>query len=71
MKNLTGLAFGGRTHDWVAIYYERDGPESQFTVVTEHQGPLKNQPVVRGREAECLQLRRAHGASQPDLGSIP
>ena len=42
----------GRTRDWVVIYYERDGHEGQCTVVTEYQGPLAGQRVVRGRENE-------------------
>lgn len=43
----------GTTHDWVVIYYERDGREDQCTVVTETRGPLEGRRVVRGREAEC------------------
>ena len=43
-----------KTHDWVVIYYERDGKEGQATVVTESQGPLKGKRVVRGRERACL-----------------
>ena len=43
----------GHTGDWVVIFYERDGLEGQCTVVTEHQGPLAGQRVVRGREQEC------------------
>jgi hypothetical protein len=42
----------GRTHDWVVIYYERDGTEGQCTVVTEHRGALEGLRVVRGRESE-------------------
>jgi len=42
----------GRTHDWVVIYYERDGSDGQCTVVTEHQGALSGLRVVRGRESE-------------------
>lgn len=42
-----------KTHDWVVIYYVRDGEEDQATVVTETQGPLQGKRVVRGREAEC------------------
>lgn len=42
-----------KTHDWVVIYYERDGEEDQATVVTETRGPLQGKRVVRGREAEC------------------
>ena len=43
----------GKTHDWVVLYYERDGEEDQATVVTETHGPLEGKRVVRGREAEC------------------
>lgn len=42
-----------KTHDWVVLYYERNGEEDQATVVTETRGPLKGRRVVRGREAEC------------------
>ncbi len=42
----------GRTRDWVVIYFERDGHESQCTVVTETRGPRSGQRVVRGRERE-------------------
>lgn len=43
----------GRTHDWVVIYYHRDGDHGQCTVVTGHNGPLEGRRVVRGREPEC------------------
>jgi hypothetical protein len=43
----------GKTHDWVVIFYERDGDEGQCTVVTETRGPLEGRRVVRGREPEC------------------
>jgi DNA polymerase (family X) len=44
-----------RTGDWVIIYaHEKDGPESQYTVVTEHRGPLAGHRVVRGQVGECL-----------------
>ncbi len=47
-----------RTHDWVVVYhYDDDHREGQDTVVTETQGPLAGQRVVRGREAECHGLR--------------
>ncbi|NNL66915.1 MAG: DNA-binding protein, partial [Myxococcales bacterium] len=42
----------GRTHDWVVIYWERDGHEDQCTVVTERSGPRAGRRVVRGREDE-------------------
>lgn len=44
----------GKTHDWVLVFYERDGHENQCTVVTEHHGPLMGRRVIRGREHECL-----------------
>jgi hypothetical protein len=46
----------GTTHDWVVIYYQKDGPEAQCTVVTEIRGPLKGKRVIRGRESECMQF---------------
>lgn len=42
-----------KTHDWVVMYYERDGQEEQVTVVTETSGPLEGKRVVRGHEAAC------------------
>jgi DNA polymerase (family X) len=42
----------GRTHDWVVVFAERDGIETQHTVVTEHAGPRAGHRVVRGREEE-------------------
>ncbi len=47
-----------KTHDWVVIYYDRDGQESQATVVTETSGPLEGKRVVRGREAACRRYYR-------------
>jgi hypothetical protein len=49
-----------RTHDWVVVYYERDGDEGQCTIVTEHSGPLTGRRVVRGREGECADHYRTH-----------
>jgi hypothetical protein len=42
----------GKTRDWVVIYYERDGRESQATVLTATSGKLEGKRVVRGREPE-------------------
>lgn len=50
----------GKTHDWVVIYYEKDGHEDQATVVTEHTGDLDGERVVRGREAECRAYYESH-----------
>ncbi len=47
----------GKTHDWVVIYYQKDGPEAQCTVVTEFRGPLKGKRVIRGREHERKEKR--------------
>jgi hypothetical protein len=49
-----------KTHDWVVIYYQKDGPEAQGTVVTETSGPLKGKRVIRGREKECRQFYEEH-----------
>lgn len=46
----------GKTHDWVVIYYQKDGPEGQCTVVSETSGPLAGKRVIRGREKECQQF---------------
>jgi len=47
----------GRTDDWVVVFAERDGEETQATIVTETRGRLSGQRVVRGREGES---RRHH-----------
>ena len=44
-----------KTHDWVVIYYDREGTEDQCTVITMHGGPLDGKRVVRGREEETRQ----------------
>jgi DNA polymerase (family 10) len=50
----TALAHrSGKTHDWVVIYYERDGEQRQSTVVTAERGALAGKRIVRGREREC------------------
>ncbi len=44
----------GRSHDWVVVYFERDGHiEGQSTVITQHGGPLDGRRVVRGQEEAC------------------
>ncbi len=40
----------GKTHDWVVIFFEKDGQEGQCTVVTETSGSFAGRRVVRGRE---------------------
>ena len=54
------LGIQASTDDWVVIYYyDGDHREGQCTVVTETQGPDKGERVVRGREAESRQKKRA------------
>jgi putative hydrolase len=48
-----------KTHDWVVIYYQKEGPEDQCTVVTETSGALKGKRVIRGREQACRQFYEA------------
>jgi putative hydrolase len=56
----------GRTHDWVVVYfYDDDHREGQHTIVTETQGPLAGQRVVRGREAECRELHTKPAYRKP------
>ncbi len=47
----------GKTHDWVVIYFQREGyGEGRCTVVTESRGSLAGKRVVRGREDECAEI---------------
>ncbi|MBT8090284.1 MAG: DNA-binding protein [Gammaproteobacteria bacterium] len=47
----------GRTDDWVVVYfYDDHHQEGQNTIVTETNGPMTGERVVRGREAECRAL---------------
>lgn len=46
----------GKTHEWVVIYFQKDGPEGQCTVVTETSGSLTGKRVIRGREEACEQF---------------
>lgn len=48
-----------RTRDWVVIYWDGTAGEHQSTVVTAHQGPLRGERVVRGRESECAEFYKA------------
>ncbi|QZZ21221.1 DNA-binding protein [Leptothermofonsia sichuanensis E412] len=50
MYSNTALAHElGKTHDWVVIFYEKNGYESQCTVVTETRGRMMGKRVVRGQ----------------------
>ena len=42
-----------RTHDWVILYYDHEGGESQCTVITSERGAMKGRRIVRGREEDC------------------
>jgi DNA polymerase (family X) len=55
----------GTTDDWVVIFYQREGPEDQATIVTETGGPLEGKRVVRGREEETRQYYNAREQDQP------
>lgn len=44
----------GKTHDWVVIFFEKNGFEGLSTVVTETSSLLIGRRVVRGREPECM-----------------
>ena len=57
----------GRTHDWVVLFYERNGDSGQCTVVTEIRGPLAGRRVVRGREVECA---RIHSTAQRESAAL-
>ena len=47
-----------RTDDWVVVYFDVGDGERQCTVVTERNGALAGERVVRGREDECLAMQR-------------
>jgi putative hydrolase len=47
--------------DWVVIYRDDQDGDGQWTVVTARSGPLAGRRVVRGREAECLELYSSSG----------
>lgn len=59
----------GKTHDWVVIYYNRDGAEGQGTVVTKQDGPLAGRRVVRGRESECRRYYEQEAARRHDVST--
>jgi hypothetical protein len=48
----------GTTHEWVVIYYRRDGYEEQCTVVPYGKKADGRVRVVRGRERESLDYRK-------------
>ena len=52
-----------KTHDWVVIYYKRNGIEDQCTVVTATTGPLEGKRVIRGRERACRDYYAEHEAA--------
>lgn len=60
-----------RIADWVVIYFHKDhAPEGQRTIVTERRGPRAGNRVVRGREAECLDLL-APSRTEEAIGAGP
>lgn len=49
----------GKTHDWVVLYYEKNGRQRQCTVITAERGDLKGRRIVRGRESQCRRHYKA------------
>lgn len=60
----------GATRDWVVLYYDADGGESQCTVITSQVGRLKGLRIVRGREPECERHYRAIRDRTPRGGPV-
>jgi hypothetical protein len=44
----------GKTRDWVVLYFDDEGRDGQYTVITAQWEPLKGKRIVRGRESECV-----------------
>jgi putative hydrolase len=60
----------GRTRDWVVVcFYDEDHREGQCTIVTENNGILFGQRVIRGREPECLAYHARRPASDGCAGT--
>lgn len=53
-SNTTRAHQKGKTHDWVVLFYDDGGRESQCTIITSEWGLLEGRRIVRGRETECL-----------------
>jgi DNA polymerase (family X) len=52
-SNTAAAHRAGKSHDWVVVYFDKDGAKGQCTVVTESGGAMAGERVVRGRESEC------------------
>lgn len=61
----------GRTHDWVVLYFDRDGHEGQFTIATETHGSLNGKRVIRGRENECRAYHASHAPAAEAHAAVP
>ena len=60
----------GKTADWVIVFFSSDHQvEDQCTVVTETNGLLKGQRVIRGREPEWL-ARLHHNKNRTDTENL-
>jgi hypothetical protein len=57
----------GKTRDWVVIWSEQGGSDTEHCVVTCREGPLAGKRVVRGRESEC---RPVYYAEEPALAAV-
>lgn len=62
--SFTLLRAPGRVPDRVLIHYRKHDREGRCTVVTEHQGELDGQRVIRGRERECARHYELHQVSR-------
>lgn len=60
----------GKTRDWVVVYWDGKPGERQSTIVTAHQGPLRDKRVVRGREAECASYYADSWVTSSDAGLL-
>jgi DNA polymerase (family 10) len=60
----------GKTQDWVVLFYDDDGRESQCTVITAEWGPLAGRRIVRGREFECMRYYEDFGAQETGMSVV-
>jgi predicted flap endonuclease-1-like 5' DNA nuclease len=48
-----------KNQDWVIVYYDGDGGDRQYTVITSQHLPFFGKRIVRGREDECAEYYRS------------
>ena len=59
----------GKTQDWVVLYGDGHGAQSQWTVVTGTTADERGRRVVRGREEECRRLWSLTASGAPVPGT--